>query len=218
MTTIYILKDPNTNEIRYVGKTINIKRRYYQHTNKKFQEKTKTYVANWILSLLKNGQKPIIESIEQCLDWEEKEVYWISYYKNLGCNLCNLAEGGKGCSGYRKTEEQKKKHSEAFKGKNTWMKGKIFSQEWKNNISKAQKGKNNNFYGRHFTEEMKEKQRVKKISKPIKAFNTVTLEKIIFKSIADCWKQLNLKKSNIISYLKGRYNGKTYRGWQFTYC
>lgn len=93
-----------------------------------------------------------------------------------------------------------------------------FLIEWKNNISKAQKGESNNFYGKHFTEEMKEKQRLKKISKPVKAFNVITSEEIIFKSIADCWKQLDLKKSNIIAYLKGRYNGKTYKGWQFTYC
>ena len=216
MTTIYILKDPNTNEIRYVGKTINIKRRYYQHTNKNFQEKTKTYVANWILSLLKNKQKPIIESIEQCLNWEEREVYWISYYKNLGCNLCNLAEGGKGCSGYKKTEEQKKKHSEAFKGKNTWTKGMVFSEEWRNNIAKAQKGENNNFYGKHFTEEMKEKQRKHKKCIAVKAFNIKTLEELIFPSLNDCANKLNLKCQNISKYLKGEYCSNTYKNWKFT--
>ena len=64
---------------------------------------------------------------------------------------------------------------------------------------------------------MKEKQRKKKISKPVKAFNTITNETFEYTSISECWKTLDLKKSNIIAYLKGRYNGKTYKGWVFTY-
>ena len=93
-----------------------------------------------------------------------------------------------------------------------------FTKERSDKISKSQTGEKNNFYGKSFTEDMKEKQRAKKVSKQVRAFNITTSEEIIFVSIADCWKQLNLKKSNIIAYLKGRYNGKTYKGWQFTYC
>jgi NUMOD1 domain len=63
-----------------------------------------------------------------------------------------------------------------------------------------------------------QKQRSKKIAKPIKAYNTLTKETVEFPSIAQAWKSLELKKSNIIAYLKGRYNGKSYKGWQFTYC
>ena len=93
-----------------------------------------------------------------------------------------------------------------------------FTEQRSKKISNSQLGEKNNFYGKKFTEEMKERQRLKKISKPIKAFNTITLEEIVFKSISECWKTLDLKKSNIIAYLKGRYNGKTYKNWQFTYC
>lgn len=87
----------------------------------------------------------------------------------------------------------------------------------KEKISNSQTGTNNNFFGKVFTEEMKEKQRKKKISKPVKAFNTITNETFEYTSISECWKTLDLKKSNIIAYLKGRYNGKTYKGWVFTY-
>lgn len=93
-----------------------------------------------------------------------------------------------------------------------------FTQDRKNKIAFSQTGINNNFFGREFTEEMKIKQRAKKISKPIKAFNVETKEEREFISIAETWKQLNLKKSNIIAFLKGRYNGKTYKNWEFTYC
>lgn len=93
-----------------------------------------------------------------------------------------------------------------------------FTQERRDKISISQKGENNNFFGKEFTEEMKLKQRAKKIAKSIKAFNIETNEERQFPSIAEAWKQLDLKKSNIISFLKGRYNGKSYKGWQFTYC
>jgi hypothetical protein len=93
-----------------------------------------------------------------------------------------------------------------------------FTEERASKISKSQTGVKNNFYGKKFTEEMKEKQRAKKVSKSIKAINTNTSEEIIFKSISECWKQLDLKKPNIIAYLKGRYHGKTYKGWKFSYC
>jgi hypothetical protein len=92
-----------------------------------------------------------------------------------------------------------------------------FTKQRSNKISKAQIGELNSFYGKCFTEEMKEKQRSKKISKSVRAFNINTSEEIIFISISECWKKLDLKKSNVIAYLKGRYNGKTYKGWEFTY-
>ncbi len=43
---IYTLSDPNTNEVRYVGKTINIKRRYKQHLYDKRQTSHKN---SWII-------------------------------------------------------------------------------------------------------------------------------------------------------------------------
>ncbi len=93
-----------------------------------------------------------------------------------------------------------------------------FTKERGKKISQSQLGEKNNFFGKKFTEEMKQKQRDKKVAKAVIAYNVETKESIPFQSIADCWKTLDLKKSNIIAYLKGRYNGQTYKGWQFTYC
>jgi hypothetical protein len=59
---IYSLKHPITNEVRYIGKTKNIKRRYYEHIN----TKGNSYKSNWIKSLLNEGIKPIIDIIEIC--------------------------------------------------------------------------------------------------------------------------------------------------------
>lgn len=94
---IYILKDQDNN-IRYVGKTINIKRRLYSHIGEAKLNKSKRYVLNWIRKLLSNNQKPILEVIEECNEnnWQEHEIYWVNYYKQIIPNLCNLCDGGTG--------------------------------------------------------------------------------------------------------------------------
>lgn len=136
---IYILKDQNNN-IRYVGKTTNIKRRLYSHIAEAKLNKSKRYVLNWIRQLLLNNQKPILEVIEECNEnnWQEREIYWISYYKELIPDLCNLCDGGTG--GLTKenlTEEQLLKKKQIMS--NTFSK---FSYEEKVHIwSLIQEGK-----------------------------------------------------------------------------
>lgn len=89
---IYCLKNPENNEIRYIGVTTlkYLSSRLSQHyycANHNYQ----THVAKWIRKI---NEKPIIELIEICDEnnWEEREKYWISYYKNL----TNIHIGGKG--------------------------------------------------------------------------------------------------------------------------
>jgi hypothetical protein len=93
---IYSLNDPITNEIRYIGKTIQpLKNRLkcHLHPNKN----DKTHRANWILNLKNNGLKPTINLIEECSDsnWVEREIYWIDYYSKL-TELTNHSKGGNG--------------------------------------------------------------------------------------------------------------------------
>lgn len=136
---IYILKDQENN-IRYVGKTTNIRRRLYSHIAEAKLNKSKRYVLNWIRQLLSNNQKPILEVIEECNEnnWQEREIYWINYYKETTPNLCNLCDGGTG--GLTKknlTEEQILKKKTVMS--NTFSK---FSKEEKTHIwSLIQEGK-----------------------------------------------------------------------------
>lgn len=92
---IYTLDCPDTNEIRYVGKTANPKKRYYEHC----YEKTKTYKNNWLKSLLKNNKKPLLSIIDE-YDSEEEcykaEIYWIAQFKQWGFKLTNITDGGEG--------------------------------------------------------------------------------------------------------------------------
>lgn len=92
-----------------------------------------------------------------------------------------------------------------------------FTEKRSQKISLSQSGDKNNFFGKKFTEEMKQKQRDKKPCKPINCLHE-NGENLKFDSIRLAAEKLNLKKPNIISFLKGKYNGKTYKGWVFTYC
>lgn len=92
---IYCLKHPITLEIRYIGITIKeLKERLYQHKYVSKNKKVDTHVAKWINSLLQFNLLPIIELIENCNEdnWQEREIYWISYYSNL----TNISKGGMG--------------------------------------------------------------------------------------------------------------------------
>lgn len=95
---IYILSDPITKEIRYVGKTNNLKLRYRNHIS----VKSKTHTSSWIISLKSKGLRPIMDVIEYTTldEWEEAEKYWIKYYRDNGYNLTNHTDGGEGLYGH----------------------------------------------------------------------------------------------------------------------
>ncbi len=109
---IYILKDPVTLKIRYVGVTTRtLPIRLYNHIYyAKFR--ASTHVHHWIMALIKNKQKPIIELLEKTIEnkWEERERYWIAYYKKTGL-LTNIKEGGQGVNINRSLESIEKSAS-----------------------------------------------------------------------------------------------------------
>lgn len=110
MIYIYTLSHPITNEVRYVGKTINVNRRFKQH----LYDKRHSHKASWVKSLKSEGLKPIMTIVETCTDnWQEREIYWISQYDNL----TNFKQGG-GVDYERTTsEETKEKLRQANLGK-----------------------------------------------------------------------------------------------------
>jgi hypothetical protein len=114
ITYIYILQDPDTMSVRYVGKTTNAKKRWYQHNNKKIQKYSRRrYLSNWLLQLLNNNKKPIMTIIDETNDdWQQLEMYWIEQFKNWGFKLVNLTVGGEGPTGYVHTKETIEKLSQ----------------------------------------------------------------------------------------------------------
>jgi len=93
---IYGLIDPTTNQLKYIGRTgQRIKARLYAH----LYEKDKSHKCNWIKALKSKNETPIIFLIDECNSPEEVnylEIFYIAYFKSIGCNLTNQAPGGRG--------------------------------------------------------------------------------------------------------------------------
>lgn len=100
--TIYGLVDPETKELRYIGKTSrNVSRRISAHAANARQGK-RSHLYNWWRSLVERGSAPeaiIVEVVDVGKNWVDAEKYWISYYRGRGCNLTNLCDGGQGTDG-----------------------------------------------------------------------------------------------------------------------
>ncbi len=113
---IYILKDPYTDEIRYIGRTKNsLKIRLAGHCTKAKQNSFKTYKDNWILKL---DVKPLIEEIEEIEGWEEsylREQILIKEYIEKGYRLVNLHDRGTGGLLRDISQEQREKISKKVK-------------------------------------------------------------------------------------------------------
>lgn len=93
---IYVLKDPRTKEVKYVGRTSNsLNGRLCKHINEaeKYDASKNNKKLEWISELLSIGCKPIIKQVE-CVSVKEsaeKELQWIAYYKSKSCKLVNLS-------------------------------------------------------------------------------------------------------------------------------
>jgi len=94
---IYTLTDPITKEVRYVGKTTDISKRFNKHINES-RKSTTSHKKAWIKSLLKKNLKPEIEIIDvvNSSDWGFWEKYCIEQIRAWGFRLTNETSGGDG--------------------------------------------------------------------------------------------------------------------------
>jgi group I intron endonuclease len=121
--TIYKLIDPTDLSIRYIGLTFNnLNQRLRSHLS----EPGKSHKIHWINKLKKQGLRPIIESVEEKISTYEiaceREIYYIDYFKSIGCDLTNMASGGNknkkmSDETRRKMSDSQKKRHEKFKFK-----------------------------------------------------------------------------------------------------
>lgn len=92
MTTfIYVLKDPFTGVVRYVGKANDPEARFSFH----LRDRTVTHKTNWIKSL---KTRPLLEVIDEIpvSEWPMWEAAYIQYFQEQGCGLVNGTVGGDG--------------------------------------------------------------------------------------------------------------------------
>ena len=146
-----------------------------QHKYKKLDD---SYMGSGVLikrSIKKHGienfKKEILYSRIQYRETaDDMERFAIAKERAIGKAEYNLANGGEGLSGYKHSEEYKRKISERTKGENNPNYGKHHSEETKKKISEAEKGRpgmkceNNPMYGKpawnrgkHLSEETKKK-------------------------------------------------------------
>ena len=90
---VYALTCPSTGEIRYIGKTKDIKSRFKSHCNNRRIFKKQTYYGNWIRSL---ASDPGLIILSKNKDLDAEEIRLIKHYRELGANLVNTANGGQG--------------------------------------------------------------------------------------------------------------------------
>lgn len=156
---IYLLTNIINGKV-YVGKSINIKKRFYDHAKDEYSnyKKHTTPITNAIRKYGWNSfDKKIIEVCDKIFILE-KETYWIRQYdalnRNKGYNVCEYSND---TTGYKHTKEARLKMSISHKGKK-----KNFSKEYIEILKSRIKavtgpGKNNPMYGKKHTEITKNK-------------------------------------------------------------
>lgn len=119
----------------YVGKGKRKRAYYYKYHNVCLRNKIKKF-GRPIIYILSRGMTE-----KQSLLLERKVIAEIGRIGVGAGPLCNLTDGGEGNSGYKWTEQNKKRMSELKKGKVTWIKGKHHSEETKKKMASSHKGK-----------------------------------------------------------------------------
>jgi len=176
---IYSLNDPETGEVRYIGKCTSPRKRLVLHLSGARTGKEKSHRACWIRSLLHRGLKPILTVIDEVpeQEWRQWEVAYIQFFRDDGHRLTNSTLGGEGFNGgeyhpffgKRFTAEHKRKLSVAMSGPNNphrgrpnpegvarmvrAIKGKHFSAEHRDKIAAANRGPTHHNFGKVFSAE-----------------------------------------------------------------
>lgn len=141
MITLYALCEPGTRTVRYIGKTVSLKRRWPEHLTASLRHRD--YLGNWLRSL--QGVRPELVPLRQVTDDEGSfaEIKYIRIARSLGMKLVNATDGGEGVT---MTDNTRRKISKALKGR-------TLSDEHRRRLSEARKGSKNPMFGKAHTPE-----------------------------------------------------------------
>lgn len=155
-TFIYALCEPDLQVpvIRYIGKTVRLKRRFRDHCNHSF--KASTHLGCWLRSLKARSEIPVLMTLTEVPEeiGSAAEILYIRLARENGMDLVNATDGGDGVT---MTPQIRKKISDKNKGR-------IASEEARANMSAAKQGPehrgvNHSCFGRTRSEETKIKLR-----------------------------------------------------------
>lgn len=136
---IYGLMDPTTEEIRYIGKSVEPETRFRSHCN---DNRVGIYNSRWIQKLARQGLSPrleILEIIPPGGDWQGAEKRWIAKGRSLGWRLTNITDGGEGVVGVWKG---RKHQPESLVKIGNASKGRLHSPEYKDYMKTLMTGRN----------------------------------------------------------------------------
>ena len=131
---IYLLIDPLTDEIKYVGKTKDINIRMTNHMCPS-QLKAKTHKNHWLKKIAVQNMKPVVLIIDEAHDVNTAntlESYWIEQFRIWGIKLTNGTPGGDGA-----TLTGRKRSPETIEKVRLANIGRVLSDETKAKISKS---------------------------------------------------------------------------------
>lgn len=116
---IYGIFHPVTDELRYVGQTIDWPNRAMSHWKRKRCREHKDKFHTWIRKILAMGLIPVHKILEECESnsLSDTEIFWIASVKSTGAKLLNMTDGGEATHGYHHSPERRKKISDVHRGK-----------------------------------------------------------------------------------------------------
>lgn len=138
---IYGLKLKSDDQIYYIGRTSSkLSTRWSKHKTNAKLSKTNNFRSNWINKYKDEIEIILIEGNIKTRDEScEKEMFYISLYKEKYGFLINSTNGGDGgCDGYKHTEDAKIKIGNCHRGKpyvSEYMTNRIVSDETKAKMS-----------------------------------------------------------------------------------
>lgn len=140
---LYVLADPVTHEIRYVGQTNNFARRRADYRRGLKPHDQRRPVARWILGLSRHQLAPVFIPVLAVADPQQRnaaEVGWIDNFRRRGSRLLNVEDGGIVAPRAPRapwTEERRRKAL----GKPPWNKGQQMSPESRQRMRLAKLGR-----------------------------------------------------------------------------
>lgn len=236
---VYVLEDPRTEEIRYVGITGGLlSRRLSAHIGSA-RNNVQRHVSRWIRGLPCKPRITAIETHATHAELLDAESFYIAYFRSLGFHLTNLTEGGEGTVGWvsnkrgtRLSTAQKKKISDTLTG-HSYNKGIPKSREHRAKLSAAKKGKQKplearqrqaatmrarghkppSWTGKHHSQKTRTKM-IQSAQTPARPVQETTTGKI-YPSIKAAARDLNLPQPEVSRVLSGYGGRKSVKGFRF---
>jgi group I intron endonuclease len=194
---IYTLSEPDTGIVRYVGQTVDLKKRYWLHLYWAKKSECKTYKEKWISQVIEKGRVPEMEVIWEgdVSELNRMEIGMIKLFKAVGAKLTNATTGGDTTTGRKCSDETKAKLSAKFKGRKIPFE---ITEEWKAKVKEGRKG------FRH-TDQSKAKLRAARIGKP-SIWTTKAMPEEFKRAIAERGKMMGKKVMGVYNGVITEYN------------